>query len=532
MWCRSERLVVSSFFFFRCHAPDVNWFVAAADRRPVDPPPVVQLRIFECDHDDVKKDITLSYLANFFVFASLEFARPMAHGRVQGQPPSPVLTGVPVAGVAYLDRPSQAGYFIFPDLSVRHEGLYRLNFSLYEGVKDPKDEDKDAPLPAETGTGSTMGPSVPQTFMNFRLDVRSIPFTVYSAKKFPGLSESTPLSRMVAEQGCRVRIRRDVRMRRRDSKTGKEYGYEDDYLGSDAYPGTPIERPRSASNASMDNPYGYCPTPQPELAYPPQSYHQVSPIPPQTGPHPAHIAQTHLTFGGPQTYCAPQLPAQPLPQRPTYASPHLGYAHMRQTTGNSEYDTRVSGYPRYSSPRPQHGTHDQTRASLPPITPPADMYSYNRARDYRVSESKTSQTPTPSAIQPPKTPVRVSQAVPYPQHMPADDYVPPPPILTSFQTPNYDPSRKGPASYDTTSVRTKRSHGEVFGSDQHSQRLSDKQRPTPSKNSSFGKSRDKPTMTYQRANGSVSSKPDRLAGRAADGTLKGAPPSRATVPAQ
>lgn len=525
---------VGRFSPLREYAPDIDAFVAAADRRPVDPPPVVQLRIFECDHDDVKKDITLSYLANFFVFASLEFARPMAHGRVQGQPPSPVLTGVPVAGVAYLDRPSQAGYFIFPDLSVRHEGLYRLNFSLYEGVKDPKDEDKDAPLPAESSTGSNMGPSVPQTFMNFRLDVRSIPFTVYSAKKFPGLSESTPLSRMVAEQGCRVRIRRDVRMRRRDSKTGKEYGYEDDYLGSDAYPGTPIERPRSVSNASMDNGYGYCATPQPELTYPPQPYHQVSPIPPPAGPHPTQMPQTHLTFGATQTYCAPQLPAHPSSQRQTYASPHPGYAHMRQASGSSEYDTRVAGYHRYASPRPQNGAHDQTRASLPPITPPAEMYGYSRANDHRVPESKTFQMSMPSAIPPPpKTTVPVSQAVPYPQHMPADDFAAPAPISTGFTTTNYDPSRKGPASYDTSSVLSKRSHGEVFGSDQHSQRLSVMQRPTQSMKSSSGRLGEKQIMTYQRANGSVSSKPDRLAGRAADGTPKPTPPTkRSAITAQ
>ena len=45
---------------------------------------------------------------------------------------------------------------------------------------------------------------------DWRMEVKSDLFTVYSAKKFPGLAESTNLSRTVAEQGCRVRIRRDV----------------------------------------------------------------------------------------------------------------------------------------------------------------------------------------------------------------------------------------------------------------------------------------------------------------------------------
>ncbi|KAL1955764.1 hypothetical protein VTO42DRAFT_8084 [Malbranchea cinnamomea] len=518
---------------------------ANADRRPVDPPPVVQLRIFECDHNDVKTDITLSYNASFFMYASLEFARPMAHGRVHGQPPCPVLTGVPVAGIAYLDRPSQAGYFIFPDLSVRHEGLYRLNFSLYEGVKDPKDGDKDAPLYVQDSSivSSPMNPVSPQNFMQFRVDVRSIAFTVYSAKKFPGLAESTPLSRMVAEQGCRVRIRRDVRLRRRDSKTGTEYGYDDDHLGSDAYPGTPVQRPRSGSNASMDNPYGYCPTPQPDLSYTPQSYHHASPIPPPTGPPPVPGPQSHLSFGALQSqYCAPQLPPQAPAQRPPqHPSPHPGYAHVRHASGGSEYDAQTARDPRYSSPRPQNERVDQAKASLPPIARPPDMpLTYARPNDYRVSESRPyQQMPIPSPISPPpKTPVNAShsQAVPYPQYLPADDFPPSQPPSTSVMSPNYDPSRKGPGSYETNPVLSKRTHGDVFGSDQHSQRLSHRQRPdnespkdSSSRNTQGSGLNQKPIMTYLRANGSVSSKPDRLAAitdpasRAANSSNKAVP---------
>ncbi|KAI1943146.1 Mutant VeA1 protein [Ophidiomyces ophidiicola] len=200
---------------------------ASADRRPVDPPPVVELRVHESDQNGLNKtDITFAYNANFFLFTTLEWARPIAHGRVQGQSSAtpPVLTGVPVAGVAYLDRPVQAGYFIFPDLSVRHEGYYRLNFSLYEEVKDPKDEDKDRGIrrPAFPAT-KPCDPREPEEYIFFRLDVKTTPFTVYSAKKFPGLAESTMLSRTVAEQGCRVRIRRDVRMRRREAKGNKDF---------------------------------------------------------------------------------------------------------------------------------------------------------------------------------------------------------------------------------------------------------------------------------------------------------------------
>lgn len=96
---------------------------ANSDRRPVDPPPVVELRIIEGPTVEEGKEITFDYNANFFLYASLEQARTMAHGRVQTPAASnpPILTGVPASGMAYLDRPSEAGYFIFPDLSVRHE---------------------------------------------------------------------------------------------------------------------------------------------------------------------------------------------------------------------------------------------------------------------------------------------------------------------------------------------------------------------------------------------------------------------------
>ncbi|KAF2209186.1 hypothetical protein CERZMDRAFT_70332, partial [Cercospora zeae-maydis SCOH1-5] len=116
---------------------------SSADRRPVDPPPIVELRIFEGSGGDRADDLTFTMHANYFLFATLEAARPIAHGRVSAERHTPpVLTGTPVAGMVYLDRPNAAGYFIFPDLSVRHEGNYRLSFSLYEELKNVKDEDK------------------------------------------------------------------------------------------------------------------------------------------------------------------------------------------------------------------------------------------------------------------------------------------------------------------------------------------------------------------------------------------------------
>jgi hypothetical protein len=40
---------------------------SSADRRPVDPPPIVELRVYEGEEHD-KRDITFGYHANFFLF--------------------------------------------------------------------------------------------------------------------------------------------------------------------------------------------------------------------------------------------------------------------------------------------------------------------------------------------------------------------------------------------------------------------------------------------------------------------------------
>ncbi|CAG8747207.1 2141_t:CDS:2, partial [Dentiscutata heterogama] len=81
-------------------------------------------------------------------------------------------------------------YFCFPDLSIRTEGKYTLKFSLMKlGTEDRL-------INTRTGIIST---------------VFSNPFTVYSAKKFPGMTESTELSKVFAKQGLKIPIRNDVR---------------------------------------------------------------------------------------------------------------------------------------------------------------------------------------------------------------------------------------------------------------------------------------------------------------------------------
>lgn len=507
---------------------------ASADRRPVDPPPVVELRVYESELDNElnKTDITFAYNANFFLFATLENARPMAHVRNAGAPICPVLTGVPVAGIAYLDRPSQAGYFIFPDLSVRHEGFYRLNFNLYEEIKDPKDADKDSVLPVQPMVASNK-PGAPKAFLNFRLEVKSTPFQVYSAKKFPGLATSTSVSRVVAEQGCRVRIRRDVRMRRRGEKSGKDYGdYEGDGYGrSSRYTTpTPVERPRSSSNSTVDAPYPYPgQTPRRDSTheypgYPPHhsraappapstpyQHPHAPPPPPPPAPASTSAAPGYLSFGSASaSYQAPHLPAAPPPpshsiytsgpSTPTSAySAQPSLPHSRQPSNASEHEPTP----------PSHHTRSHHLPSIlnpAPVDPPA----YGGPSPPEAYPSATSTT----SVQPrPHTPHSSIMLPPISSLGQFADSIPPPPSASDIA------QHRRPSYYPIEPSLSKRTHEDSFGNYEthtHKSIRSDNEyagvghQPTSAKRDSVIEADtedwERPQMEYRRADGRMSSK--------------------------
>jgi hypothetical protein len=110
-----------------------------ADRRPIDPPPIVQLLIHTtADPSSLEGGINSLQNPYFFMFASL--AKPdsdsdeeihfLRDGRTRAT------QGSVVSSLYNLkDNEEEAGFFVFPDLSVRVEGSYRLKLSLYEVQK-------------------------------------------------------------------------------------------------------------------------------------------------------------------------------------------------------------------------------------------------------------------------------------------------------------------------------------------------------------------------------------------------------------
>jgi hypothetical protein len=83
-------------------------------------------------------------------------------------------------------------WFVLQDLSVRTEGNFRLKLSM-----------------CDVGTGSGNNAHITNGKSPILATANSEPFTVYSAKKFPGVIESTPLSKCFAGQGIKIAIRKE-----------------------------------------------------------------------------------------------------------------------------------------------------------------------------------------------------------------------------------------------------------------------------------------------------------------------------------
>ncbi|OGM50815.1 hypothetical protein ABOM_000809 [Aspergillus bombycis] len=140
------------------------------ERRPVDPPPVVQLRVKE-----EGSYLAQHYLESPYYFMCCSLVNP-SEGIV---PPSTSLTGTLVSSLHQLkdEDNNEAGFFVFGDLSVKVDGDFRLKFTLFE-----------------MGKGAV-------THLQSIISDR---FTVFRPKSFPGMAESTPLSRALSRRALSI----------------------------------------------------------------------------------------------------------------------------------------------------------------------------------------------------------------------------------------------------------------------------------------------------------------------------------------
>ncbi|KEZ39521.1 hypothetical protein SAPIO_CDS9396 [Scedosporium apiospermum] len=192
------------------------------DRKPVDPPPILQLEVPPQNNHILQSPY-------HFVMAFLIDEKEDTPVSCQNGNP---LFGTQVSSLHKLkDTNNQdGGFFVFGDLSVKVEGKFRLKFTLYE---------------VSNGEVVQLG------------DITSRVFEVYSPKHFPGMEESTFLTRSFSDQGVRLRLRKDSRSmttRKRNSQAAKLA----DQMSQQRYqPRARIEPPPPSAYESMHQGNGW-----------------------------------------------------------------------------------------------------------------------------------------------------------------------------------------------------------------------------------------------------------------------------------
>ncbi|KAK3811445.1 MAG: velvet factor-domain-containing protein [Linnemannia gamsii] len=149
------------------------------DRRSIDPPPIVQIKLADASTDKNKDYLQSPYL---FMCCNVVHADD-PNGDIVA-PAHRALAGTVVSSLNRLKDVdnSDGGFFVFGDISVRIEGRFCLRFTLFELIEGQV-------VHVMTSISNAM--------------------TVHSSKTFPGMLESTFLSRSFSDQGVRIRIRKD-----------------------------------------------------------------------------------------------------------------------------------------------------------------------------------------------------------------------------------------------------------------------------------------------------------------------------------
>ncbi|KAL1921641.1 uncharacterized protein VTP21DRAFT_10283 [Calcarisporiella thermophila] len=185
------------------------------DRRPITPPPIVRLRIVDAVGNPVEiKSQDTSFFIAICDLWSVDKSKqqnlvlhPAAYSEREYTSTRNLIGSLVSSALKLHDLDGKLGiYFVFQDLSVRTEGSFRLKFSF-----------------AEVGGHEAVSMGVSRVHAEIFTD----PFTVYSAKKFPGMLDSTPLSRCFARQGVKIPVRKDQR-RRASGKEGADDSEEEE----------------------------------------------------------------------------------------------------------------------------------------------------------------------------------------------------------------------------------------------------------------------------------------------------------------
>jgi hypothetical protein len=188
------------------------------DRRVVDPPPILQLKIDApwLSRQEISRKLrTPSYVVHCSIWS------PDGEEDMSGMPDDYTrqkrLMGNLVASpfVGFDERGVEGCFFCFPDISCRTPGRYRLKFVLVV----------------------LEWPLRPNAKSMIRAELLSDVFQTYSAKEFPGMLESSALAKALKHQGCNIPTKKG------NDKTGKRDDSDENSAGEDS----PRKRARNDS---------------------------------------------------------------------------------------------------------------------------------------------------------------------------------------------------------------------------------------------------------------------------------------------
>ena len=186
------------------------------DRRTIDPPPILEMIVHDPGASKARLPSTFNYPPSSVVHCELwsadtdtaEAHMPEVGERRQQRRLMGTLVSSPFIGG---DEFGVNGcFFPFPDLSCRTTGKYRLKFTLV--IIDASNIKPGDRLPFEATAISNV-------------------FEVYTAKTFPGMIESTELTKRLKAQGCLITVKKGHQ--RLDRKRTTRSSEENDHANSE-----------------------------------------------------------------------------------------------------------------------------------------------------------------------------------------------------------------------------------------------------------------------------------------------------------
>ena len=310
------------------------------DRRPVDPPPIIQvlrspsrLALDEGRQEHRPYYLMYAILVDAQTRQELLLLRDNKTRATTGQVVSPLYKAIDI------DQ-SEGYFFVFPDLSVRSEGEFCFKFMMFQ---------------MDETTGQV-------TYID---SVLSDSFKVYAAKRFPGMNESTQLSRLFAEQGIKIRIRKELRKKKSDLE---QQGPSQSSTIAPSLTARRSPTMRSPSVSSMSSP------PQPFYQQPPLNP-AARPVQQRFFPYPNPGAGSQQPFPvqrrGSQTPTPGMLTNGQAHHHPTGQQPYHGGNFVPAWRRHSDPETgsMLFQQPRFASQLPSPTFHGQSVATKAPTLP-------------------------------------------------------------------------------------------------------------------------------------------------------------------